>query len=112
MVKFCLLVVGALLLVALGVSTKMQTQVERIFKRGNFQVKCNQTEASSKQGLLQSKETNAPNFVRLVVMRLIYGIFSLMGWEESLSGFLGGVFVPPGADDYSDYGDDLSDIFT
>ncbi|KAF7990750.1 hypothetical protein HCN44_000555 [Aphidius gifuensis] len=68
-------------------------------------------EKLSKQFQLQSKETNAPNFVRLLVMRLIFGIASSMGLGDRLSGFLGGVFVPPGADDYDDYdlfdGDDI-----
>lgn len=54
----------------------------------------------------QLRETTPPNFVRLVIMRLIYGIASSFGMEERLSGFLGGIFVPPGAedDDYGDFG--------
>ena len=59
-----------------------------------------------KQIALQAKETSVPNFIRLVVMRLIFGVASAMGLGENLSGVLGGVFVPPGAeDDYGDYGD-------
>ncbi|XP_015433102.1 PREDICTED: uncharacterized protein LOC107189141 [Dufourea novaeangliae] len=54
---------------------------------------------------LQSKETNVVNFMRLLVMRLVFGVASAMGLGENLSGVLGGIFVPPGADDY-DYGDD------
>lgn len=42
-------------------------------------------------------------------MRLIYGLASSMGLGERLAGFLGGIFVPPGADDYGDYGDDFGD---
>ncbi|XP_006610678.1 uncharacterized protein LOC102680282 [Apis dorsata] len=62
---------------------------------------------------LQSKETNVVNFMRLLMMRLVFGVASTMGLGENLSGILGGIFVPPGADDYSDYGDDdlLSDLF-
>ncbi|XP_037928480.1 uncharacterized protein LOC119662795 [Teleopsis dalmanni] len=45
------------------------------------------------------KETSTPNFVRLVVMRLIYGIASTMGLEDRLEGVFNGVFVPPNADD-------------
>ncbi|XP_068965408.1 uncharacterized protein [Bombus flavifrons] len=62
---------------------------------------------------LQSKETNVVNFMRLLVMRLVFGVASAMGLGENLSGVLGGIFVPPGADDYSDYADDdfISDLF-
>lgn len=53
------------------------------------------------------RETNPPNFVRLVVMRLIYGIATQMGLEERISGVLNGAFAPPNAD-YDDFGlDDL-----
>ncbi|CAL1683213.1 unnamed protein product [Lasius platythorax] len=56
---------------------------------------------------LQSKETNVVNFMRLLVMRLVFGVASAMGLGENLSGVLGGIFVPPGAEDYDDYGDDV-----
>ncbi|XP_017888540.1 uncharacterized protein LOC108630007 [Ceratina calcarata] len=55
---------------------------------------------------LQSKETNVVNFMRILVMRLVFGVASSMGLGENLSEVLGGIFVPPGVDDYSDYGDD------
>lgn len=56
---------------------------------------------------LQSKETNVVNFMRLLVMRLVFGVASAMGLGENLSGMLGGMFVPPGAEEYNDdYGDD------
>ncbi|CAD6236200.1 GSCOCG00008099001-RA-CDS [Cotesia congregata] len=60
-----------------------------------------------------SKETNPPNFIRLVVMRLIYGLASSMGLEDRLEDVFGGIFVPPGADDYGDYGgfDDYTSDF-
>lgn len=67
---------------------------------------------------LETRETNPPNFVRLLVMRLIYGLASQMGFEERISGFLNGAFVPPGAeDDYDIFGgggdddDDGGDFF-
>ncbi|XP_029050477.1 uncharacterized protein LOC117607590 [Osmia lignaria lignaria] len=62
---------------------------------------------------LQSKETNVVNFMRILMMRLVFGIASTMGLGENLSDVLGGIFVPPGADDYSDYGDDdlVPDLF-
>lgn len=55
-----------------------------------------------------TRETSPPNFVRLVVMRLIYGIATQMGLEERLAGVLNGVFVPPSAEDedYSLFGGD------
>ncbi|XP_017485399.1 PREDICTED: uncharacterized protein LOC108373961 [Rhagoletis zephyria] len=45
------------------------------------------------------KETSPPDFVRLVVMRLIYGLASTMGLEERLEDAFNGAFVPPNADD-------------
>ncbi|XP_011290269.1 uncharacterized protein LOC105261471 [Musca domestica] len=44
------------------------------------------------------KETTAPDFIRLVVMRLIYGLATTMGVEERLEGLFNGAFVPPNAD--------------
>ncbi|KAL1502731.1 hypothetical protein ABEB36_007833 [Hypothenemus hampei] len=61
---------------------------------------------SSKDMSLRQKETNAVNFIRLSVMRLIYGIATRMGFGEQISEALNGAFVPPGVDDYDDYGDD------
>lgn len=52
---------------------------------------------------LELRETNPPNFVRLVIMRLIYGIAAQMNLEERLAGLFNGAFVPPNAD-YDDYG--------
>lgn len=49
--------------------------------------------------VLQRRETSAANFSRLVTMRLIYGIASLLGLRERIGGVLNGAFVPPGADD-------------
>ncbi|KAK0164921.1 hypothetical protein PV328_003487 [Microctonus aethiopoides] len=76
---------------------------------------CECKSGKTKQFDLQSKETNIPNFVRLVVMRLIFGIATSMGFGDRVAGFLGGILVPPGAEDYSDYGDDYGfdggDIF-
>ncbi|XP_076296098.1 uncharacterized protein LOC143216696 [Lasioglossum baleicum] len=61
---------------------------------------------------LQSKETNVANFMRLLVMRLVFGVASAMGLGENLSGVLGGIFLPPGADDYDYGGDDyIPDLF-
>lgn len=51
---------------------------------------------------LQSKETSTTNFFRLLLMRLVFGIASAMGWGESLASFMNGAFVPPGSD-YDDY---------
>lgn len=72
-----------------------------------------QTKQLVNDDALQSRETDPPNFVRLVLMRLIYGIAVQMGVEERLSGFLNGAFVPPNADgDDGDYGGfgDVGDI--
>ncbi|XP_031781614.1 uncharacterized protein LOC100119098 isoform X2 [Nasonia vitripennis] len=58
----------------------------------------------------QAKETTAADFIRLVVMRLIFGLASAMGYGEGLSNVLGGIFVPPGADYDDDY-DFVPDLF-
>lgn len=54
---------------------------------------------SEKQLALQKKETNSVSFISLLLMRLIYGLASSMGLGERLADFMGGVFVPPGADE-------------
>lgn len=60
----------------------------------------------------QSKETTTPNFVRLFVMRLVYGIASTMGLEDRLSSFFNGALVPPNADDDDYFGfGDAEDFF-
>lgn len=88
-------------------------------KKSKLYKKPNNDKLREKQFLtdLETRETNPPNFVRLLVMRLIYGIASQMGFEERLQGFLNGAFVPPGADD-GDYDlfdggddDDGGDLF-
>lgn len=38
-------------------------------------------------------------------MRLVYGIATRVGLGEQISEALNGAFVPPGVDDYSDFGD-------
>ncbi|XP_037049809.1 uncharacterized protein LOC119084079 [Bradysia coprophila] len=57
-----------------------------------------------RQNLLQSRETDPPNFLRLLLMRLIYGIAVQIGAEDRLAGFLNGIFVPPNADDDDGFG--------
>lgn len=41
---------------------------------------------------------------RLAVMRLVYGIATRIGFGEQISEALNGAFVPPGVDDYEDFG--------
>lgn len=64
---------------------------------------------TDKQLTLQRKETTPVDFTRLVVMRLVYGLAKVMGFEEPIGEFLNGAFVPPGADDDDDFGDDEGD---
>ncbi|XP_054281458.1 uncharacterized protein LOC128999122 [Macrosteles quadrilineatus] len=59
-------------------------------------------ETRQTQLLKQPRETNPFNFVRLLIMRLVYGFAVMMGFEESLTEVANGAFVPPGVDD--DYG--------
>ncbi|KAL2742021.1 uncharacterized protein V1477_009650 [Vespula maculifrons] len=77
------------------------------------QIECRSNNKKTKQFSLQSKETNPVNFIRLLVMRLVFGVATSMGLGENISGVLGGIFVPPGAEDYADYADDdlIPDLF-
>lgn len=65
---------------------------------------------TEKELTLQRKETTPVDFTRLLVMRLIWGLAKVMGFEEPVSEFLNGALVPPGADDEDDF-DDVDDIF-
>lgn len=60
---------------------------------------------------LELRETNPPNFVRLLIMRLIYGLAAQMNLEERVAGWFNGAFAPPNAD-YAEYGfgDELGDF--
>lgn len=62
-----------------------------------------------KQLEYEARETNTPNFVRLVLMRLVYGIATQMGIEDRLDDAFGGAFVPPNAIEESD---DYLDVFS
>lgn len=64
---------------------------------------------TEKQLVLQRKETTPVDFTRLLVMRVVYGVAKMMGFEEPLGEVLNGALVPPGADDDDD--DDDFDIF-
>ncbi|XP_050498477.1 uncharacterized protein LOC126879483 [Diabrotica virgifera virgifera] len=65
----------------------------------------------SKEMILRQKETNAVNFIRLAVMRIIYGIATRIGFGEQISDAMNGAFVPPGTDyEYDDFDDDDYDI--
>lgn len=54
---------------------------------------------NQKQMLYETRETSPPNFVTLLLFRLVYGIASQMGIEDRLPGFI----APPNSDD-GDYG--------
>ncbi|KAJ3652187.1 hypothetical protein Zmor_018174 [Zophobas morio] len=56
--------------------------------------------------ILRQKETNAIDFLRLTVMRVIFGLANRFGFGEQISEALNGAFVPPGVDD--DYDDGFS----
>ncbi len=64
----------------------------------------NQKQLDNDRQYLQSRETDTPNFLRLLLMRLVYGIAVQIGAEDRLAGFLNGVFVPPNADDDDGFG--------
>ena len=84
---------------------------KKISKKVNKNVaKKNNNNRITKYIEYETRETNPPNFVRLLIMRLIYGIASQMGIEERLSGVFNGAFVPPGAEDDGDFLDFGGDI--
>ncbi|KAG6449783.1 uncharacterized protein LOC115443291 [Manduca sexta] len=64
---------------------------------------------TDKQLTLQRKETTPVDFTRLVVMRLVYGLAKVLGFEEPVSEVLNGALVPPGVDDDDDFDDDDDD---
>uniref|UniRef100_A0A182PS62 Uncharacterized protein n=1 Tax=Anopheles epiroticus TaxID=199890 RepID=A0A182PS62_9DIPT len=97
-----LLVVGLIVLLAIASVTDARRRFPNR-RRGP-------SRKTLKQLYYESRETNTPNFVRLVLMRLIYGIATQMGVEERLDNVFGGAFVPPNAvEDSSDFFDVLSD---
>ncbi|XP_044260489.1 uncharacterized protein LOC123008636 [Tribolium madens] len=61
---------------------------------------------NSKGMILRQKETNAINFLRLAIMRLVYGVATRLGFGEQIAEALNGAFVPPGVDDYDYEGGD------
>lgn len=61
--------------------------------------------AAGAQAAAAPSETNLFNFVRIMVLRLVWGFASWMGFDEPLSEAFGGAFVPPGVDPDGD--DDL-----
>lgn len=65
---------------------------------------------TEKELTLQRKETTPVDFTRLLVMRLVYGVAKVMGFEEPVSEILNGALVPPGAEDDDDFDDD-EDLF-
>lgn len=50
---------------------------------------------NQKQLLYETRETSPPNFVTLLIFRLVYGIATQMGLEDRLPGFI----APPNADE-------------
>lgn len=67
---------------------------------------------TEKQLTLQRKETTPVDFTRLLVMRVVYGVAKMMGFQEQVGDVLNGALVPPGADDDDDddfFGDDDDD---
>uniref|UniRef100_A0A336LZB6 CSON004796 protein n=1 Tax=Culicoides sonorensis TaxID=179676 RepID=A0A336LZB6_CULSO len=64
--------------------------------------------------IYNTRETNGPNFFRLLLMRFVYGLAAQMGAEERVADVFGGALVPPNADDdYFDLGlesDEIEDV--
>lgn len=55
-------------------------------------------ETANLSGLRKTSETNVFNFVRLIVMRMVYGFASMFGLGDFLEDFAGGIFAPPTPD--------------
>ena len=83
----------AILLILIVVCTLCESKRRRIPSR--MKLKSNLKAKNQKQLLYETRETSPPNFVTLLIFRLIYGIASQMGVEERLPGFM----LPPNADD-------------
>lgn len=85
---------------------------KKLLNKRNKQI-LQQQQQQSKQLFLEpeTRETDPPNFVRLVVMRLIYGIATQMGFEDRIAGLFNGAFVPPNADDDDVDGGLLNGLF-
>lgn len=58
---------------------------------------------TEKQLTLQRKETTPVHFTRLLVMRVVYGMAKVMGFEEQIGEVFNGALVPPGAEEDDDY---------
>lgn len=66
--------------------------------------KSGHTRQSALSKRLELRETNPPNFFRILVMRLIYGFAAQMELEDRVSDWFNGAFVPPNADDGFGFG--------
>lgn len=68
-------------------------------------------EDESFRALRKKSETNVFNFLRLILLRMVYGFASMFGLGDFLEDFAGGVFAPPSSDDYGglDYGNDYKE---
>ncbi|CRL04030.1 CLUMA_CG017146, isoform A [Clunio marinus] len=72
------------------IPTKKQNKIQKQSKLPKIK--------NQKQLLYETRETSPPNFVTLLIFRLVYGIASQMGVEDRLPGFI----APPNAE--PDYG--------
>lgn len=63
----------------------------------------------SRQLSRQKNDVSTPNFIRLVLLRLLYGIATNMGLEDQLEDVFNGALIPPSSNDaldFEEYGDD------
>ena len=101
--KFVLLLIIVLVLASLCECRKTKRKSSKLKAKSN-RVKLHKTPAINQKNhkqmiYYQTRETNQPNFIRLVIMRMIYGIAAQMGFEDRLAGF----FAPPNADEDEDF---------
>lgn len=86
-----------LLVIVMILTAQCDAKRRKLKKYQNKSIKSKQAKE------FELRETNPPNFLRLLVMRLVYGVAAQLNMEERVAGWFNGAFVPPNAD-YDDYG--------
>lgn len=92
------MVILVLLIIATLCESRRRRIPSRIKHKTHRQTKLPKLK-NQKQMLYETRETSPPNFVTLLLMRLVYGIAAQMGLEDRLPSFI----APPNSED-ADYG--------
>ena len=89
-----LMVILVLLIIASLCESRKRRIPSRIKHKNHRQTKLPRLK-NQKQMLYETRETSPPNFVTLLLFRLVYGIATTMGIEDRLPGFI----APPNAEE-------------